>query len=382
VVGEVAISATLLVGALLLIHTVFSLQRTKLGFDERGLYGVSFPLAKGEASQAGAYVATLRERLGQIPGIEGVTEGSMGYFTALSAYETRDGGVLTDGPTDTDMREISADFFTVLRMPLVAGRTFDAGSGARYEVVINNSLARQLWPDGNAIGREFVVVTRRPGMPPQRWLTVIGIAPDIVGRDLTGGSARPTLYRPAGFFLNDDPVVSLLVRVDSPEALTRLRGFIATTRPGQRPPEIESVRERLDQSLAQPRFIMLILVTFASVGVVLAAIGLFGVISYAVGQRTREIGVRLALGATHGGIARLVLGDGLRLSVIGISLGLAGSLVATRLIQVTLYSTPQLDPFAFGAGAAIMLLVSVIACVAPMLRATALDPVAALRADA
>jgi predicted permease len=378
VVGEVAISATLLVGALLLIHTVFSLQRTKLGFDERGLYGVSFPLAKGEQSQAGAYAVTLRERLGRIPGVEGVTEGSMGFFTALSAYETRDRGVLPDSPPDTDMREISADFFTVLRMPLVAGRTFDAGSAERYEVVINNSLARQLWPDESALGREFVVATRRPGFPPQPWLTVIGIAPDIAGRDLAAGSARPTVYRPVG---TEAPVVNLLVRVDSPEALTLLRGFVASTRPGQRPPEIESVRERIDQSLAQPRFIMLILVTFASVGVVLAAIGLFGVISYAVGQRTREIGVRLALGATHGGIARLILGDGIRLSLVGIGLGLIGSVAATRLIQSALYSVPRLDPFAFGVGAAIMLLVSIVACLAPMRRATALDPVVALRAD-
>ena len=124
---------------------------------------------------------------------------------------------------------------------------------------------------------------------------------------------------------------------------------------------------------------MLILVTFASVGVVLAAIGLFGVISYAVGQRTREIGIRLALGATHGGIARLILGDGIRLSLIGIVLGLAGSIAATRLIQSALYSVPRLDPFAYGVGAAIMLLVSIVACLAPMRRATALDPVVALR---
>ena len=378
VVGEVALSATLLVGALLLIHTVYSLQRTKLGFDERGLYGVTFPLARGEESQAGAYAATLRERLGQIPGVEGVTEGSMGFFTALAAYETKDRGVLTDGPPDTDMRDVSADFFAVLQIPLLAGRTFDAGSAARFEVVINSSLARQLWPDGNALGGQFHVVASRPDTPPQRWLTAIGIAPDIAGRDLTGGSARPTVYRPVG---TEAPAVSLIVRVGSPDALASLRSFAASTRPGQRPPEIESVRERIDRSLEQPRFIMKILITFATVGVVLAAIGLFGVISYAVGQRTREIGVRIALGATHRGIARLVLGDGLRLSVIGIVLGLAGSLAATRLIQAALYSTPQLDPFAFGVGAAIMLLVSVIACVAPMRRATALDPVAALRAD-
>jgi putative ABC transport system permease protein len=363
------------------------LQRTELGFDVNGLYGVSFSLAEGEESQSGAYAATLRERLAKIPGVEGVTGGTMNFFTAVAAVETRDRGPLTDGPPEVDMREISPDFFTVLRTPPVVGRLFDPGAYAAgprdrlapIDVIVSSSLARQLWPDGNAIGRQLHVVATRPGFPPQPWLTVIGIAPDIAGRDLTTGGARATVYLPIP---SGRPDVNLLVRVGSPAALASLRTFAASIRPGQRPPEIESVRERIDQSLAQPRFIMLILIAFATVGVVLAAIGLFGVISYAVGQRRREIGVRLALGATQGGIARLVLGDGIRLALIGIVLGLAGSVAATRLIQATLYSTPRLDPFAFGVGAAIMLLVSVVACVAPMRRATALDPVAALRADA
>jgi ABC-type antimicrobial peptide transport system permease subunit len=126
---------------------------------------------------------------------------------------------------------------------------------------------------------------------------------------------------------------------------------------------------------------MLVLVTFAAVGVLLAAIGLFGVISYAVSQRTREIGVRLALGATRAGVARLVLGNGIRLALAGILLGLAGSVAATRLIKSTLYAVPRLDPFAFGVGAAVMLLLSVIACLAPIRRAALLDPVEALRVD-
>jgi putative ABC transport system permease protein len=215
-------------------------------------------------------------------------------------------------------------------------------------------------------------------MPPQPWMTVIGIAPDVVGRDLTGGAARAAIYRPVG---TEALVVSFIVRLASPDAVTNLRAFAASVRPEQRAPEIESVRERIEQSLAQPRFIMRVLVTFAAVGVVLAAIGLFGVISYAVSQRTREIGVRLALGATRSGIARLVLGNAIRLALAGILLGLAGSVAATRLVQSTLYAVPRLDPFAFGVGAVVMLLLSVVACLAPIRRAALLDPVEALRVD-
>jgi putative ABC transport system permease protein len=124
-----------------------------------------------------------------------------------------------------------------------------------------------------------------------------------------------------------------------------------------------------------------VLATFAALGVLLAAIGLFGVISYTVGQRTREIGIRMTLGATRTSIARLVISDGLRLAVIGIALGLLGATVATRLIQSSLYGVSRLDPLSFALGAVVLLFVAVGACAAPMWRATAVDPVIAVRAD-
>jgi len=126
---------------------------------------------------------------------------------------------------------------------------------------------------------------------------------------------------------------------------------------------------------------MRIMTIVAALGVVLAAIGLFGVISYTVSQRTREIGVRMTLGATRASIARLVVGEGVRLAVIGIVAGLAGALGGTRLIQGLLYGVPRIDPFAFGAGALVLLGVAVVACVVPMWRATGVDPVIAVRAE-
>ena len=141
------------------------------------------------------------------------------------------------------------------------------------------------------------------------------------------------------------------------------------------------MRSSISDLLWVQRTLAILLGAFGVLALVLSMVGMYGVISYTVGQRTREIGVRLALGATGSGIARLVLGNGIRLAFAGIVLGLAGSVVATRLIQSTLYGVPRLDPFAFGAGAVVMLLLGVIACLAPTRRAASLDPVVALPVD-
>jgi ABC-type antimicrobial peptide transport system permease subunit len=283
----------------------------------------------------------------------------------------------------------------MLRMPLVAGRTFGTASLAANEVIVSRSLAEQIAPDGSVIGmriRNAVVRSRGgirsiPGEPPklvpdEPWQTVIGVVPDVT-TSLVGDSS-PAIYRSlaladtAGWAMPD---VTIAARANGDDAVARLRQLATSIAGDKSAVEIVNVRDEIDASLAEPRFIMRILVAFAVVGVLLAALGLYGVISYNVGQRTREIGVRLAIGATRGAIARLVIGDGIRLALVGIVLGLIGSIAAARLIQGVLYGVPRLDPFSLGVGAVVMLVVSMAACVAPMLRATALDPVAAIRLE-
>jgi ABC-type antimicrobial peptide transport system permease subunit len=144
---------------------------------------------------------------------------------------------------------------------------------------------------------------------------------------------------------------------------------------------ITNVQQRLDQSIADPQFVMLILAIFAALGVVLASVGLFGVISYTVGQRTREIGIRMTLGATRAVIAGLVVGDGLRLAAVGIVLGLAGATAATRLIQSMLYGVSRLDAISFVLAATSVLIMSLCACALPMMRATGVDAAITLRAE-
>ncbi len=383
VVGEVAFSATLLVGALLLIHAVFNLQRIQLGFDARGLYGVSFSLPR-EATPAdrGAFAAMVRERAGSIPGVTGVTFAanapSPHFWRVLSALETPEHPVTAESPKSFAVSQVDADYFETLRMPLVAGRTFDDGSVARNEIVISTTLARQLWPDGAAVGRRLREAPARPGVLPEAWKTVVGVAPDIV-LDLVGGSVLPAIYQPLAGLGGGS--AALVVRSTADDPTTRLKQFAATIQPTNPNITISNVRQQIDNSMAEPRFTMRILVAFASVGVLLSAIGLFGVISYTVAQRTREIGVRLTLGATRQSIARLVVGDGVRLALLGIVIGLGGAVAATRLIQTLLFGLSRFDVFSFAVGALLLLAVSVLACVVPMLRATSVDPVIAVRVE-
>lgn len=382
VVGEVALSATLLVGALLLIHTVFDLQRTPLGFDPRGIYGVRFD-ARGPVTteNRSAFAALLRERSAGMPGVGSVTTAALvlPLATAVSKLETPEHPSNGGPPGSTHLSYVERDYFSTMGIPLLAGRTFDDGSAARNEVIVSRSLADELWPDGIAVGRRFRNTFSGPILPPTPWLTVIGVVPDVVA-NLLQDAAEPTLYRPAG---GEDgfPQVTVIVRLHGEDAGAQLKELATLAGPSWSKPSIENVRETLDESMAGPRFTMRVLVVFAALGVLLAAIGLFGVISYNVGQRTREIGVRMTLGATRGSIARLVVGDGVRLALLGIAVGLLGAVAATRLIQNLLYGVPRLDPFAFGLGATLLLVVSAAACVVPMLRATGVDPAIAVRSE-
>jgi predicted permease len=385
VVGEVALSATLLVGALLLIHAVFDLQRTRLGFDAGGLYGLTFFLEEQKsAAERGAFAAMVSERATRIRGVEGVTLAadtpSPHYFRMLSALETPEHPATGEVPTATGIFVVAADYFAKLGMPLLAGRTFDEGSLTRNEVIVSTALARQLWPNESPIGRRVRNSIPRPGQPLEPWQTVIAVVPDVV-TDLVEGALHPAIYRPLITESFAGNALTVIVRSRGENAMTPLRTFAESVQPNNPDVAIANVRELIDESLAQPRFTMRVLVVFAALGVLLAAIGLYGVISYSVGQRTREIGVRMTLGATRNSIARLVVGDGVRLALLGIAVGILGAVAATRLIQKLLYGVSPLDPFAFGVGALLLLAVSVAACVIPMLRATGVDPATAVRVE-
>jgi predicted permease len=386
VVGEVALSTTLLVGALLLIHTVYDLQHTQLGFDARGLYEVSFPRPENESSEArAAFTTSVRERASRLPGVERVAVGASAPsprgFRAIVAIETPEREAAPESARGAvNVRRASSDYFAMLKMPLLAGRTFEPGAAQRHDVIVSTSLARQIAPDGNALGRRFRNAVSKSRGVIEPWQTVIGIVPDAVSNLVEG--AYPSIYLPEDeSSVRAGQNVGVLLRLSGDEAGARVREFASSVMPGEREVVITDVRDVIDATLAEPRFTMLILIVFASLGVALAAIGLYGVVAYGVRQRTREIGVRMTIGATRGSIARLVVGNGIRLALAGIMAGVLGAAVATRLLQHSLHGVSSIDPFAFGAGAAILLVTAVAACVVPMLRATAVDPTIAVRTE-
>jgi putative ABC transport system permease protein len=376
VIGEIGLSTTLLIGALLLTHALYSLEEKELGFDASGLYSVSFrPSRMPGAAVPTPFTDLVRERARVIPGVQRFTVGNE-VGAAFSTLETPDRPALNQTPFAIGLDVVDVDYFSVLGIPLVAGRIFDDGSRARNEVIVNTTLARLIAPDRNPLGVRFR--NPRPINFLKEWRTVIGVVPDVVD-NLLLAAPLPRVYEPPGG--ESRGFATLYVRLASDAPTTSLTRFASSIQPSDPKPVIEKVRDKIDQTAAEPRFAMRIMIIFASLGVLLAAIGLFGVISYTVAQRTREIGVRMTLGATRASIARLVVGDGIRLALVGIAVGLLGGVTATRLIEGVLYGVPRLDPFAFGAGAALLLAVAIVACVVPMWRATGVDPVIAVRAE-
>ena len=373
VIGEVALSSMLLVGALLLVHSVYDLERTRLGFDARHLYAISLRHSVAPGQQR-IEVDHLRERALRLPGVEETTIAAIGW-RLLAPWETPGRPALVGASVSTAVSSVEPDYFSVMGIPLAAGRLFDAGSAARHEAIVSESLARSLWPDVSPLGRQFRNSLSAPGQH-EPWLTVVGVVPDVV-EDLTDRDPSLQLYEPLGSAEGESLIVRF--RSDDPSAL--LASIRSSLPPGAVPPAIVNLRDKVEDTAEVPRFTMRIMMLFALLAVTLAGIGLFGVVSYSVAQRTREIGVRMTLGATRGSIARLVLGDGARLAVYGALLGLAGAVVETRVMQSVLFGVTRLDPFSYAVGAIALLSVAVAACIVPMLRATSIDPAIAVRAE-
>lgn len=265
-------------------------------------------------------------------------------------------------------------------MPILQGRALDQSSTSSHEALVSESLARRLAPGRSPLGLRFRNAVASMRGTPEPWQTVIGVVPDVVS-NLVARDGGAALFRPfAPTDLDQTQYSTLVVRTRSADAATQLRSLAAIA--GQAStPEIVSIHDTIDETMSEPRFVMRILTAFALLGVVLAAIGLFGVISFSVRQRTREIGVRMSVGATRTAIASLVVRDGLRLSLLGIVAGLVGAAAASRLIHNQLYDVASLDPFAFVVGAGALVVISVVACIAPMLHATRIDPAVAVRSE-
>ena len=379
VVTEMALCTMLLVGAGLLLRSVMHLQTLSPGFDARGLYTVDVDLPEDRYTQETkrAFFDELRARASRLPGASAIAVSS----ASLPGSAFLIGALQVEGQPDPpagvtafiDWNGVDAQFFKVIGLPILQGTTFTDTTTAAAQAIVNAGMARKYWPTQSPIGHKVRVVFNGQG----EWKTIVGVAADAFTTGLTRDASTPILYTPPGMLR----AVYVLRTSGDAKLIPALGGIVASIDPHLPPPRVFSVEESMRKGIARPRFTMVLLMIFTFVAVGLAAIGLYGVLAYAVAQRTREIGIRVALGASRHEVARSVMRQGLLLAGIGGIIGLVAARGGVRLIRAMLYGIDQTDAVAFLGAVVLLVTIAVVACVIPMRRALAVDPLIAMRAD-
>lgn len=388
VVGQIAFALMFLATAGVLTRSFVALVRTPLGYEPEGLIEVSVQSAAASAqaperrltlAERAEAVRVLRETLAATPGVTEVAVGTL-PLTHVAPGPTAVEGPAGARPSTVQfvgMAYVSPEYFRVAGIPLVRGRGLDASPAASArEVVINQALARRLWPDRDALGARL-----RLGGEDAEWLTVVGVAGDV---QMPGSDAelfRLQMYRAAGGTTGAAGSLVLRVRGD-PEALRPLLArAVERAGVGVTLRNVVGAESTLDYAFAVPRFAVVLFGTFALLAVALATVGLFAIVSSAVARRTHEIGVRVALGAGPGVVGRLILGDGLRLVMVGCGLGLLGVYAATRTLTTFLYDVSPPGTTLLVGAVWLLIAVALVASAVPMRRALRIDPAKTLRAE-
>ena len=382
IAAEVALALMLLTGAGLLLQTFAHLQAADLGFDpEQVITGFVNPPRAGGYDTRAKHLAFYDQVFEKAKALPGVQKAAMASVLPLSGDS--DTGFDIEGrsaartPSETPVtwyRLISASYFETMGIAILRGRAFDSREAAP-SAVVNETFVRTYLPVGDPLGRRI-----RLGGPDAPWFTIVGVAEDVRVRGARA-SSRVETYVP--YWHMTEPGMTVVLKAEGNPALLTgpLRQAVASIDRQVPVSNIVMLAELVGESVENPRFFATLSLSFAILALVLAAIGIYGVMAYAVSQRSTEIGVRMALGATPPEVFRLIVGDGLKVTAIGIALGLAGSLVMARSLTALLFGVRPGDPVTLGATAAVLLLVATAACLGPARRATRVDPMVALRAE-
>jgi predicted permease len=383
VAAQYAVAIVLLMGAGLLIRSFQVLNSVDRGIDTTRLLTVSVPLPYEkykEPARGQAFFEEAMQRLNSIPGVEGAATGSAVFDTFRGNVPDEnivvEGKPLTQDPTHHERNIVSESYFRLLGIPLQEGRLFmeQDAEGKPPVAIINRSMARHFWPSGNAIGKRFKEVL--PGMD-RNWLTVVGIVADVIyNRD---GVNLPVFYCPERQAYFTERQVVVRTRNDPKSLIAAVRQKLQSIDQTLPPFEIAAVDDRLAAQDTPRRFQTELIGIFAGIALVLAATGLYGLVAYSVEQRTKEIGIRLALGATRGAVARMVLCEGLAWGASGITVGVAGAVVFGQALSASLYRVTATDRVTLSAVIALLALVMLTALILPTHRASKIDPAGALR---
>ena len=381
VVFEVALGTVLVIGACLLVRSFIHLENVQLGFQPDHLLTaqISLPEGKYKDAAASAFYEQLQDRLKNTPGITGAAISSgvpfgAGDYTGMSTWVPGEVDPPPSQQVQADWRMVSPGYLKVLGVPLLRGRQFGKeDANGRPTVIISGSAARRLFGEQNPVGREIQLSNKVR-------FVVVGVVGDIRQNELAM-EPLPAMYFPSPPSLWATFTVVIRTTGDPLNAASLLREKVKELDPNQPLFNVRSMDEWLQRSAAEPRAYTLLLSIFAGVALALACIGVYGVLSYSVAQRTSEIGVRMALGARGWHVLRLVLGQGMLLVGAGLALGLGSALGLIRLIQSMLYGVSSHDPETFLGVTAALFVIALAACLLPGLRAMRVDPVIALRTE-
>jgi predicted permease len=390
VVTEIAISLVLLLSASLLIKSFSRLQEALPGFESENLLAVRLSLPRTRYANRDDLVSFYNQLLPQLEGLPGVS--AVGAVSALPLSGTRASIELTiegrPSPRNevwvTDYSIASTAYFRSMKIPLLGGREFSEQDNARTTpvAIISETLARRFWPDGNPVGARLSIDDNNQG---PRGVEIVGVVGDVKHLSMED-EPTPHVYLPLRQ-IHEDGVVWMtnnqywLIRssVNPLNLASAVQREISKVDPEVPASNIKTMEQYLSASVSPRRFNLWLLTVFAAAALVLATVGIYGVMSYSVAQRTREIGVRMALGAQRSDILRLVVGHGMLLAVAGLAAGLAGALALSRLMGGLLYQVSTTDPATYIVLTFFLLLVTLAACLVPARRATKVDPMVALR---
>jgi putative ABC transport system permease protein len=376
VAAEIAAALTLVTGAGLLTKSLARSLAIDVGFRPEQLYSVSLnlPRARYESeAQRVAFYDALEQRVRGLPGIDAVAQGSGLYLYGQDFRASADAA-----PVTVNFAEVSAEYATTIGLRLVSGRFIDERDviGSPRVVMVNATLARQLYPGQNVIGRPLRNYESKDSISP----TIVGVIADVVMGNIEA-PAKPAAFLPSA---QTDPTTStVMIRTSlaAPVVRDAVKRIVQSIDPRQPLSQFRDMREVIDKARAPRRFTSMLINAFASLALVLAIIGLYGVMANAVASRTRELGIRIALGARAENVLQLVMGQGVLLALAGITIGLALAYALARTLSGMLYNVGTHDPFVFATAPLAMVLVVLAACYIPARRATRVDPIVALRQE-
>jgi putative ABC transport system permease protein len=369
-----------------MLRTVNALVHASPGFNPDRILSLQFSLVGQAYAEDAAVVAfqdQLLERLRALPGVETVAlAGQVPFGGDFDCRGLHANGRMKPNPADDPCIErygITPEYLRLMGIPLIAGRSFTPADTARSQpvLVISESTAREVWGSASPLGTQVRVGGHSSGP----WRTVIGVVADVHHENLTAAPTR-AMYTPQSQLTDSYLVALVKSSMHDPESLVApARAILRGLDPSVPLFDIATLPALVEESSAQQRFVMRLLAAFAGVAVLLAAIGLYGVVSHGVAQRTREVGVRMALGAQRRDVMALMLAGGMKLVAAGVAGGLVAAALATRFLGSLVFGVSPLDPATFAAAAALLTAVALAAHWIPIRRALRIDPATALRAE-